>query len=101
MNKESTNYIDTHIEFLLEEPSMENVLKEILPPISPLGFELGVNCFLRPHQGKSDLKKSIPKKVRTFSNFYKPAKIIIIHDQDSNDCIELKNSLLDLCNAII
>jgi len=96
-NKE-IEYKDEQIEFLLEEPSMENLLREILPQILPKGYELGVNCFLRPHQGKSDLQKSIPKKVRTFSNFYKPAKLVIIHDQDSSDCKKLKKKLIDLCN---
>ncbi len=86
-----------HIEFLLEEPSMENCLIEILPQILPQGYELNVNCFLRPHQGKSDLKKSIPSKIKTFSNFYLPSKIIIVQDQDSNDCKKLKQHILDLC----
>lgn len=85
------------IEFLLEEPSMENFLLEILPSLLPDGYEVNVNCFLRPHQGKSDLQKSIPRKLKAFSNFYKPAKIIILHDQDSSDCRELKSKILQLC----
>lgn len=93
----TTNYKEFHVEFLLEETSMENLLSIILPKILPLGYELGVNCFLRPHQGKSDLKKSIPNKIRTFSRFYKPSKIIIVQDQDSNNCVELKNELAALC----
>ncbi len=86
-----------HVEFLLEEPSMENVLIELLPKILPDGFKLNINCFLRPHQGKSDLKKSIPKKVKIFSNYSIPSKLIIVQDQDSADCISLKNSILYLC----
>ncbi|MBX2841794.1 MAG: DUF4276 family protein [Flammeovirgaceae bacterium] len=86
-----------HVEFLLEEPSMVNLLEIILPKILPEGYLLDINCFLRPHQGKSDLKKSVPSKIRTFSNFYRPAKVIIIHDQDSNDCKELKKELMELC----
>ncbi len=85
------------IEFLLEEASIENVLHELLPKILPESYQLGVNCFLRPHQGKSDLKKSIPKKMKVFSNFHEPVKVVILHDQDSNDCIELKKSLTRLC----
>ena len=56
------------VEFLLEEPSMVNCLEQILPKILPEGFVLNENCFLRPHNGKSDLLKSIPRKVRVFSN---------------------------------
>ncbi len=97
-NTTETEYKNEQIEFLLEEPSMENFLKEILPRILPPGYAIGVNCFLRPHQGKSDLKKSIPRKIRTFSNFYIPAKVIIIQDQDSSDCKELKQQLLNICS---
>jgi hypothetical protein len=94
---QETNYKKQQVEFLLEEPSMANALKIILPQILPKGFELGINCFLRPHQGKQDLKKSIPKKIKTFSKFYIPSKIIIVHDQDSNDCKILKSELAKLC----
>jgi len=94
---EEIEYKNEQIEFLLEEPSMENFLNEILPQILPVGYALNINCFLRPHQGKSDLQKSIPNKVKTFSNFYIPSKIIIVQDQDANDCKELKQKLIDLC----
>ncbi|PWK23354.1 uncharacterized protein DUF4276 [Arcicella aurantiaca] len=86
------------IEFLLEESSMENLLKIILPKILPEGFELDINCFLRPHSGKSDLHKSIPKKIRAFSNFNEKVKIIIVQDQDSNDCKLLKKKIVELCS---
>jgi hypothetical protein len=92
---------EEQIKFLLEESSMENLLNILLPKILPEGYALGNNCFLRPHEGKNDLKKSIPKKVKVFSNYHIPAKIIIIQDQDSqdsNDCKELKAQIVDLCN---
>lgn len=57
------------IEFLLEEASMANVLRELLPKILPDGYELEVNCFLRPHRGKTDLQKSIPRKVKGIQQF--------------------------------
>jgi hypothetical protein len=85
------------LEILLEEPSMENFLREVLPKILPPAYVLDNNCFLRPHNGKSDLKKSIPNKIKVFSNYYELAKVIIIHDQDSNDCKKLKKSIVDLC----
>mgnify|MGYP005823249739 CR=1 FL=1 len=80
------------IEFLLEEESMSNFLKIILPKILPSDIILDRNCFLRPHSGKSDLAKSIPIKVRAFSN---KTKFVII---DLSDCKKLKN---DLSNLII
>lgn len=87
------------IEILLEESSMENFLREVLPKILPKNYVLDENCFLRPHNGKSDLKKSIPNKVKVFSNYFEPVKLIIIHDQDSNNCKLLKKSLTELCKS--
>jgi hypothetical protein len=78
--------------FLLEEPSLENVLKEILPKIIP--DEISFICI--PHQGKQDLAKSIPKKIRAFQ-FNPATKFVIVHDQDSHDCKKLKSELLEIC----
>ncbi|BAB72466.1 DUF4276 family protein [Anabaena sp. FACHB-709] len=78
--------------FLLEEPSIENVLKEILPKIIP--DEISFICI--PHQGKQDLAKSIPKKIRAFQ-FNPDTKFVIVHDQDSHDCKNLKSELLEIC----
>jgi Domain of unknown function (DUF4276) len=86
------------IEILTEEASMENFLRGILPDVLPDGFKIDQNCFIRPHEGKSDLQKSIPKKLKAYSHFPHPVKLIIIHDQDSNDCIKLKAGLMALCS---
>lgn len=86
------------LEFLLEEASMEAALRILLPKILPPQWELDVNVFLRPHEGKSDLKNSIPKKIRAFSHHaHEPVGVIILHDQDSADCKDLKAKLLSLC----
>lgn len=45
--------------FLLEEPSMKAMLAEYLPRLVP-GWIQGQHFLLLPHQGKSDLDKSIP-----------------------------------------
>lgn len=87
------------IEILTEEPSMENFLREILPQILPPDYALDTNCFIRPHQGKSHLKKSIPIKMKAYTKYGYPVKVFIIHDQDSNDCIKLKNELNELCKT--
>ena len=99
MSKNRTEILkNIHVEFLLEETSMENFLIEILPNILPEGYQLNANCFLRPHEGKSDLKKSIPKKIRVFSNYHQATKIIIVQDQDSKDCKVLKKAILEQCH---
>jgi hypothetical protein len=85
------------IEILTEEPSMELFLRGILPNVLPEDYKIDVNCFIRAHRGKSDLKKSIPKKMRAYPHFGYPVKVLIIHDQDSNDCMMLKEELIALC----
>ena len=47
------------VEILVEEHSMENFLKELLPTILPAGYRLDINCFIRVHEGKQHLKKGI------------------------------------------
>lgn len=78
--------------FLLEEPSIKNVLDQILPQIIPI--EISYICI--PHQGKQDLAKSIPIKIKAFQ-FNPATKFVIVHDQDSHDCQELKAELLEIC----
>lgn len=85
------------VEILVEEPSMEECLKIILPKLLPDGFELGSNVFIRPHQGKQHLQKSVPKKARAFSHYTEEVVLIVLQDQDSNDCIKLKHKLVELC----
>lgn len=85
------------LEILTEEASMENFLRTILPKILPSEYALDQNCFIHSHEGKSDLKKSIPKKLKAYPHFPNPVKLLIVHDQDSNDCKELKQELQSLC----
>ena len=78
--------------FMVEERSMKELLELMLPKILPEGFE---KPLIIPHNGKGDLAKSIPIKLRAWSN--PNDKFIIIHDQDSNDCKQLKTELVALC----
>ena len=73
--------------FLLEERSMESFLKGILPQII-----MNEEYRLIPHEGKGDLLKSIPNKLKGWS--IPNTKFVIIYDQDSNDCIDLKKQVL-------
>ncbi len=84
------------LEILVEEPSMEVFLRGILPAVLPDGFALDENCFIRAHEGKSHLQKEIPKKVRAYQHYSKPVKVVVIQDQDSSDCIVLKQKLVQL-----
>lgn len=80
------------IVFLLEEPSMKNALVHIMPKVVPSKIDLE---YL-PHQGKSDLLRSIPIKLRGWKE--PGVTFVVIHDQDSNDCHMLKRKLIELVN---
>jgi hypothetical protein len=79
--------------FLLEEPSMEEVLKVLLPKILPNN----VYFQLVPHEGKSDLDRSIPKKLRAWRA--PGVRFVIVRDRESAECKNLKRHLLGLCEA--
>lgn len=86
------------LEILTEEKSMEVFLRGLLPRILPEKFILDQNCFIHSHEGKSHLVKSIPRKMKAYPHFSEEVRVLIIHDQDSNDCIHLKETLINLCN---
>lgn len=72
--------------FLLEEPSMKALLEVLLPRVAPeMAF------VLVPHEGKQDLAKSIPRKLKGWRT--PGARFIVVHDQDSADCLKLKDEL--------
>ena len=70
---------------LLAEPSMKYLLDERLPRILPES----VDFQTIPHNGKRELEKSIPRKLRGW-NEPGDIRFVILHDQDTKDCIALK-----------
>lgn len=78
--------------FLLEEPSMKAFLEGLLPRVLPEH----VQVILIPHHGKSDLEKSIPRKLRAWRA--PDARFVVIRDQDSADCQDVKRRLVELCH---
>jgi Domain of unknown function (DUF4276) len=77
--------------FLLEETSAKFFLDSLLPRILPpeVGF------LTIPHEGKQDLRRSIPRKLKGWR--YPEDRFIVVHDQDSSDCRSLKTELQMLC----
>ncbi len=86
-----TNTTPINLVFMLEESSAEYFLEKLLPQIIPSSVTF--QCI--PHQGKSDLQNSIPIKLKSWltPNSY----FVILPDQDSHDCLTLKNQLQQLC----
>lgn len=85
------------IEFLLEEQSMKFFLIDFLPRILPQNMKFEEDYFIRVFNGKQDLKRNLPFKIKAYSNFQEKVKVFILHDQDSSDCRLLKNELLEIC----
>ncbi len=76
--------------FLLEEPSMKALLAELLSRIFPdMTFQYIV------HEGKRDLEKSIPRKLRAWRE--PGVQFVVLRDNDSGCCIDLKQRLLQIC----
>lgn len=78
------------IVFLLEERSMKTLLDGLLPRLMPNRTFI---CI--PHEGKQDLEKSIPRKLRAWRE--PGARFVIIRDNDGGDCHALKQRLAGLC----
>lgn len=70
---------------------MKAVLDEILPSILPEN----VTFQTIKHEGKTDLEKSIPRKLRAFR--IPNVQFVVMRDQDSGDCVKVKERLLQLC----
>jgi len=79
-----------HIEFLVEEPSAEAALQNLLPKI--LG---SVATFdIHPYQGKPDLLKKLPNRLDGYSHWLpEDWRIVVLADADDDDCLELKAQL--------
>jgi hypothetical protein len=78
--------------FLVEEYSMKSLLDTLLPRLLP-----EVNFLCVPHEGKQDLEKSVPRKLRAWDE--PGARFVIVRDNDGGDCRELKDRLVDLCRS--
>lgn len=79
--------------FLLEEKSMKYFLDGLLPRILPEEVQFQTI----PHEGKSDLQKSLQAKLRGWNE--PDVKFVVVQDQDSNNCRDLKQKLVDLCKG--
>ncbi len=76
-----------HLDFIVEEPSMEAFLRGLLPNIlsNKATFEV------YPHQCKSDLIRNLPARLLGYSAWLpKGRRIIVVVDCDNDECNRLK-----------
>lgn len=78
--------------FLVEEYSTKVLLHGLLPRLHP---ELEFQCI--HHEGKQDLERSIPRKLRAWRA--PGIRFVVVRDNDGADCRAVKRSLLQLCAA--
>ena len=80
----------TKLVFLVEESSMADLLDDLLPRLLPA---LRFQCI--PHDGKQELERSIPRKLRAWRE--PGVRFVVARDQDSGDCRQIKARLAELC----
>jgi hypothetical protein len=82
--------------FLLEEPSMKHLLEGLLPRLMP-GWVKDEHFLCVPHEGKSDLDRSVPRKLGAWG--VPGDRFVVLRDNDAAACVEVKARLVKLCAA--
>jgi len=79
-----------HLEILVEEPSMEAFLRELLPRL--LGEDQSFSVYA--HQCKDDLLDKLPQRLRGYSAWLpEDWRVFVVVDRDDDDCALLKEKL--------
>jgi hypothetical protein len=81
----------TELVFFLEEPSAKAMLEGVVPKLLNDSIEVRYVVF----EGKQDLEKRLPRRLRGWLN--PDARFIVMRDQDSGDCHEIKRKLAAIC----
>jgi hypothetical protein len=79
-----------HLEFLVEEPSMEAFLRALLPRMLPPDRSFEVRTF----QGKSDLLNKLQDRLHGYAQWLPDGwRLVVVVDRDDDDCLALKEQL--------
>jgi hypothetical protein len=82
-----------HLEFLVEEPSIESALTQLLPKILPSTVSSKIHAF----RGKRDLLANLPNRLKGYQAWLPTDwKIVILIDEVREDCLNLKKPLEDI-----
>ena len=85
-----------HVEFLVEEPSMEALVRAIVPQL--LGDNIGFGVY--QFQCKRTLLSRIPQRLRAYAKWLPQAwRIMVVVDRDNDDCHELKSQLEEIARS--
>ena len=81
----------TELVFFLEEPSAKAMLEGVVPRL----LDDSINVRYVVFEGKQDLEKRLPRRLRGWQNPH--ARFLVMRDQDSGDCYEIKCNLAGIC----
>ena len=85
----------SHVEFLVEEPSMEAFLEVLLSRLFP-----GSAFHLRVFQGKKDMLGKLEARLKGYAHWPSDyGHVVVLVDRDDDDCHELKKTLEDMAAA--
>jgi hypothetical protein len=80
----------THLEFLVEERSAEVALSSLVPKLLGPDFSFAIY----PFQGKPDLLRSLPARLRGYRHWIpEDWGIVVLIDSDGQDCLVQKRKL--------
>lgn len=77
--------------FFLEEPSAREMLEGVLARLLPEIVEVRYVVF----EGKQDLEKQLERRLKGW--MLPDTSFIVMRDQDSGDCVKIKDNLAELC----
>jgi len=84
----------SHIEFLVEEHSMEAFLTHLLSRCLPAGCTFRIHA----HQGNLALLRKLENRLRGYVSFLpQDHRIVVIVDMDQDQCDQLKSKLEEAC----
>ncbi|MGH3941841.1 MAG: DUF4276 family protein [Pseudonocardiaceae bacterium] len=86
-----------NLEILVEERSAEHALRALLPRIVP-----GLDFEIRVFQGKADLLKKLPDRLKGYAAWITQADtclIVLVDRDDDDDCLRLKTDLEQMSAA--
>lgn len=79
-----------HFEILVEEPSMEAFLRELLPRL----LDGRATFEVHAHQGKGDLLTKLHWRLKAYSQWLPETwRIVVVVDRDRDDCMTLKQRM--------
>ena len=87
--REAQSGVCMHIKFFLEESSAEETLRYILPKI----FSDGVSYEFHVSEGRDDLLKELPKRLKGHQWIPNDWRIVVLIDEDRKNCRKLKARL--------